>query len=127
MNSCRRPQRTVHSPSPWFDGWTAGWVERSETHNDERSCPRWVSLRSTHPTFLTTVECAGPGQESAAPKIEFREQSQADLGHPVSFAKIFRFRCRANHLHNSARLTADEGRWPSSRTRGEMRWTLRAR
>ena len=28
--------------------------------------------------------------------------------------------------HNSARLTADEGRWPSSRTRGEMRWTLRA-
>jgi hypothetical protein len=23
----------------------------------------------------------------------------------------------------SARLTADEGRWPSSRTRGEMQWT----
>ena len=40
-------------------------------------------------------------------------------------AKIFRFRSHPNHRHNSARLTADEGRWPSSRTRGEMRWTRR--
>ena len=45
---------------------------------------------------------------------------------PVPRAKIFRFRSHANHRHNSARLTADEGRWPSSRTRGEMRWTQRA-
>src|SRR5437660_12869925 len=42
---------------------------------------------------------------------------------PVLRAKIFRLTCRANQSHNSARLTADEGRWPSSRTRGEMRWT----
>jgi hypothetical protein len=41
-------------------------------------------------------------------------------------AKIFRLTCRANQSHNSARLVADEGRWPSSRTRGEMRWTLMA-
>ena len=33
----------------------------------------------------------------------------------------------ANQLHNSARLTADEGRWPSSRTCGEMRWTRELR
>src|SRR2546430_3347155 len=42
-------------------------------------------------------------------------------------SKIFRFRCRPNQSHNSARLTADEGRWPSSRTCGEMRWTRKPR
>jgi len=41
--------------------------------------------------------------------------------------KIFRFRSHANQSHNSARLTADEGRWPSSRTRGEMRRTRELR
>ena len=41
--------------------------------------------------------------------------------------KYSAFASRANHSHNSACLTADEGRWRSSRTRGEMRWTLRAR
>src|SRR2546423_14352594 len=45
---------------------------------------------------------------------------------PAIRAKIFRLTCRANQPHNSARLTADEGRWPSSRTRGEMRWTREA-
>ena len=42
-------------------------------------------------------------------------------------SKIFCFRSHANHRHNSACLTADEGRWPSSRTRGEMRWTRELR
>src|SRR6185503_3399949 len=42
-------------------------------------------------------------------------------------AKIFRFRSHPNQRHNSACLTADEGRWPSSRTRGEMRWTQELR
>ena len=42
-------------------------------------------------------------------------------------SKIFCFRSDPNHLHNFARLTADEGRWPSSRTRGEMRWTRKLR
>ena len=42
-------------------------------------------------------------------------------------SKIFRFRSRPNQSHNSARLAADEGRWPSSRTRGEMRWTQELR
>ncbi len=42
-------------------------------------------------------------------------------------SKIFRFRSHANQSHNSARLTADEGRWPSSRTCGEMRWTQELR
>src|SRR5258705_11283323 len=78
---------------------------------------------SNHPTFLTTVECAGSALESAAPKIEFRKQSQADLGRPDRPRERYRFRRRANQCFESARLTADEGRWPSSRTCGEMRWT----
>lgn len=45
---------------------------------------------------------------------------------PAPRAKIFRLTCRANHRHNSARLTADEGRSRSSRTCGEMRWTRNA-
>src|SRR5258705_7424687 len=35
---------------------------------------------------------------------------------------IFRLTRWPNQPHNSACLTADEGRWPSSRTCGEMRW-----
>src|SRR5215208_4459548 len=46
---------------------------------------------------------------------------------PALHAKIFCFRSHANHRHNSACLTADEGRWPSSRTCGEMRWTRELR
>src|SRR6476660_8787960 len=42
-------------------------------------------------------------------------------------SKIFCFRSHANHRHNSACLTADEGRSRSSRTRGEMRWTRELR
>ena len=42
-------------------------------------------------------------------------------------SKIFRFRSQPNQSHNSARLTADEGRSRSSRTRGEMRWTQELR
>src|SRR6185503_19142784 len=41
----------------------------------------------------------------------------------VPRAKIFCFRSHPNQSHNSARLTADEGRSRTSRTRGEMRWT----
>src|ERR1044071_5784397 len=51
---------------------------------------------------------------------DFRKSCQARE------SKIFRLTCRPNHLHNSARLTADEGRWPSSRTCGELRWTCAA-
>ena len=58
---------------------------------------------------------------------KFSLQDQGDLGGPVYRGKIFRFRSHANQRHNSARLTADEGRWPSSRTRGEMRWTREPR
>jgi hypothetical protein len=46
---------------------------------------------------------------------------------PVPSAKIFRLTWHPNHPHNSARLTADEGRSRSSRTCGEMRWTQMAR
>jgi hypothetical protein len=46
---------------------------------------------------------------------------------PAVRVKIFCFRSPANQSHNSARLTAEEGRWPSSRTCGEMRWTRELR
>ena len=42
-------------------------------------------------------------------------------------SKIFRLTRGPNQSHNSVRLTADEGRWPSSRTCGEMRWTRELR
>src|SRR5207237_3153018 len=42
---------------------------------------------------------------------------------PALGAKIFCFRSHPNQPQNAARLAADEGRWPSSRTCGEMRWT----
>jgi len=46
---------------------------------------------------------------------------------PVRRTKIFRLTRRPNQPHNSVRLTADEGRWPSSRACGEMRWTRELR
>src|SRR4051794_39442460 len=46
---------------------------------------------------------------------------------PAPREKIFPLRRRANHFYNSARLTRHEGRWPSSRTRVEMRWTRQRR
>jgi hypothetical protein len=42
---------------------------------------------------------------------------------PALRAKIFRFRRRANHRYDSARLTRKRGGSRSSRTRGGMRWT----
>ena len=63
------------------------------------------------------------------PPVANDEQITSDFQKPCQAqeSKIFRFRSHANQSHNSARLMADEGRWPSSRTRGEMRWTLKAR
>jgi hypothetical protein len=46
---------------------------------------------------------------------------------PAPFAKIFRLTRRPNQPHNSARLTRLRGGSRSSRTCGEMRWTLNAR
>jgi hypothetical protein len=46
---------------------------------------------------------------------------------PARFAKIFRFRRRANQWFDSARLTQTRGGSRSSRTRVEMRWTRQSR
>jgi len=58
--------------------------------------------------------------------VRGRRANHPEAG-PALRAKIFCFRICANQSHNSACLTADEGRSRTSRTRGEMRWTLRAR
>jgi hypothetical protein len=84
---------------------------------------------------MLALRLQGPGKRvqedvstaGAARLAEIRLTPQRDLGRPDLRAKIFRFRCQANQRHISARLAADEGRWPSSRMRGEMRWTLMAR
>jgi hypothetical protein len=44
---------------------------------------------------------------------------------PVRFAKIFRFPRTPNHFYNPRHPVPLEGRWPSSLTRGGMRWTRR--
>jgi hypothetical protein len=66
-------------------------------------------------------------QISVARKFQFAERIQADLGRPDPGAKTNSFSANPNQRHNSARLTADEGRSRSSRTCGEMRWTQTAR
>ena len=54
--------------------------------------------------------------------------STTDLGcRPALFAKIFPFPSDANHLHISHRPVPQRGGSRSSRTRGGMRWTRRAR
>ena len=82
---------------------------------------------------MTSVEATSRAREqgihpSRWPQdvVRARRANHPEAG-PALPAKIFRLTCRPNHLHNSACLTADEGRWPSSRTRGEVRWTRELR
>src|SRR6202048_70112 len=50
--------------------------------------------------------------------------SQADLGRPVPFAKIFRFTRRANHLYKFAPSHPTRGAYRDRHGRGvRMRWT----
>jgi len=102
-----------------------GWVERSDTIIS-RHDRRWDSLRSTHPTSLRT-DLLGAQVQSRTPDCDKPLVGQITQNLSSPSRKIFCFRSHANHRHNSARLTADEGRWPSSRTCGEMRWTCELR
>jgi hypothetical protein len=40
-----------------------GWVERSETHHISAQMNRWVSLRSTHPTYWSRPAVASRFQQ----------------------------------------------------------------
>jgi len=77
--------------------------------------------------YSKTVDgwCVRPSQRPQH-IVRGRRANHPEAG-PALRAKIFRFRICANQSHNLACLTADEGRSRSSRTRGGMRWTLRAR
>jgi hypothetical protein len=66
-----------------------------------------------------------PGSPAVARTGKFCERNQADLPGPVSCAKIFRWRRRANQGHWFARPFPHGGRWPTSSTREGMRWTRR--
>src|SRR5258707_12696519 len=102
----------------------------SERQGERGSRGGWPAVAKFVPRCPTgktaSTDCAVARSmvtKDAARKGEFQQPFQRDLGRPDWREKIFRFRHRANQLHNSARLTADEERQPSSRTRGEMRWT----
>src|SRR5215213_2944981 len=86
----------------------------------------------THTGYLLRTDLLGAqAQLRAAARGKLARHGQITSDFPKSCqareSKIFCFRSHANHRHNSACLTADEGRWPSSRTRGEMRWTRELR
>jgi hypothetical protein len=59
--------------------------------------------------------------KSRAPKIEFPEPIQRDLGCPVVPRKIFRFAATPNHQHHPRCPTPQSGGWRTSRTRSGMR------
>src|SRR5947208_9624227 len=92
--------------------------------DDERDCKRKRTCAHTTHCELICFACKRKSQCATATK---QHDGQITSDFPKSCqgreAKIFRLTSRPNHRHNSARLTADEGRWPSSRTCGEMRWT----
>src|SRR6266404_2736133 len=104
---------------------SVGWVERSDTHHltHDRDGFRFA-LPILH---LCELICFASKRNLRAQLRPIGTTGKSAKVCPAPFAKIFRLTCRANHRHNSARLTADEGRWPSSRTRGEMRWTRELR
>ena len=84
------------------------------------------TLRFAHPAVCELI-CFARKRNLDAPLRQNNTTGKSPKVCPVLPAKIFRLTSTANHRHNSARLTADEGRWPSSRTCGEMRWTQTAR
>ena len=84
------------------------------------------TLRSAHPTDRELI-CFARKRNFSAWLRPIGTTGKSVKTCPAPFAKIFRLTCHANHRHNSARLTADEGRSRSSRTCGEMRWTREAR
>src|SRR4051794_24420640 len=96
-----------------------------------------TSLRAqrSNPSFRARggnglLRCAHDDDVKAMPATNWRdEQITSDFQKwcQAQKSKTFCFRSHANQSHNSARLTADEGRSRTSRTRGEMRWTLMAR
>src|SRR5947207_3477695 len=90
--------------------------------DDERDCKRKRTCAHTTHCELICFACK---YNLDAQLRQINPTGKSVKTCPALGAKIFRFRSHPNQLHNSARLTADEGRWPSSRTCGEMRWTRR--
>src|SRR5438034_10293298 len=84
------------------------------------------TLSLCHPTGCELI-CVARKRKSQRVTATKQHDGQITSDFPKSRqgreAKIFRLTSRPNHRHNSARLTADEGRSRSSRTCSEMRWT----
>ena len=76
------------------------------------------TLRFAHPTALPTIA------KPAAPKNEFHQPIQRDLGRPDCAAKIFRFSFPPNQLHLRAIPPHRRGAYASSRyVECGLRWT----
>ena len=108
--------------------WCDLFVLRVHPARSGRDFVGWAKERQRRAHHPSASMCLDGGHASLcspyAPRqiiSDFPKSCQAQE------SKIFRFRSHANQSHNSACLTADEGRSRTSRTRGEMRWTLRAR
>src|SRR6266508_4268961 len=95
-------------------------------HHDVAGLHWCARLRFAHPTDCELM-CFARKRNLGARLRQNNTTGKSPKTCPALRAKIFRLTCRPNQRHNSARLTADEGRWPSSRTRGEMRWTRELR
>ena len=80
------------------------------------------TLRFAHPTALPTIA------KHAAPKNEFHQPIQRDLGRPDCAAKIFRFSFPPNQFHLRAIPPHRRGAYASSRyVECGLRWTRGAR
>src|SRR6267378_100218 len=84
------------------------------------------TLRFAHPTDCELI-CFARKHNLGAQLRQINTTGKSVKTCPAIRVKIFRLTRRPNQPHNSACLTADEGRWPSSRTCGEMRWTRELR
>ena len=137
----RRARAPLHKTS------SAGGSGRCQRHRASSREMGVTPIVTSGRSAEAHVTCASPATRGGScalpttPRIDFaaaqcrvatnRHDGQITSDFPKSCqaqeSKIFRFRSHANQSHNSACLTADEGRWPSSRTRGEMRWTRELR
>ena len=105
-------------------GWAKAHLRRA--HHQALRAWWWARFRFANPTACELI-CFARKRNLGTQLRQNNTTGKSVQTCPVPLEKIFRLTRRPNQLHNSARLTADEGRSRSSRTCGEMRWTLMAR
>ena len=124
LRSCRCWKALCRSTVP-------RWLRTTRWRRPARFCASMVGTLSLCPPYALRTDLLYAQAQSRCATAATRHDRQITSDFQKSCqareSKIFRFRSHPNQSHNSFRLTADEGRWPSSRTRGEMRWTRELR